>query len=68
MARNCEAIVSGGRDGNIHLINATSGKNLATLSGHRGVVTSVLFDADSTKIISASQDKTIRFWDWNSLS
>jgi len=33
-----------------------------TLEGHRGPVTSVVFSPDSARIVTASQDRTIRLW------
>jgi WD40 repeat protein len=35
---------------------------LATLKGHTGPVTSIAFDADSTRVITASVDGTARIW------
>jgi WD domain, G-beta repeat len=37
-----------------------------TLEGHSGEVTSVAFSHDSTRLASASSDKTVKMWDGNS--
>lgn len=46
--------------GQVHLIDATTGKLLRTVSGHRYGVTDVLFTADSQYVISAGRDTQAR--------
>ena len=41
---------------------AGTGKLLRTLSGHKGSVNSVAFDAQGRWLVSASDDGTIRYW------
>ena len=36
---------------------------LTTLEGHSGAVSSVIFSHDSTRLASASDDKTVKIWD-----
>ena len=48
--------------GVIHLLDATTGKPIRTLTGHGRTVSSLVFGADNTLLISGSHDETIRFW------
>jgi WD40 repeat protein/beta-lactamase regulating signal transducer with metallopeptidase domain len=50
-------------DHTIHLHQALSGKWLRTLSGHQGVVTSLVWSPDGTLLASGSVDHTVRLWD-----
>ena len=63
-----ELIAAGGNDNNVHVINAASGEEFVSLSGHDAPVTSVIFNAGGTRVISGSSDNTIRFWDISSVS
>ena len=60
--------IVGAEFSNIQVAETASGMRLFSLSGHEGAVTSVVFDAGGKRIISGAYDKTIRFWDVNSLS
>src|SRR5262249_31195098 len=55
-----------GTFGEIHLWDAASGKRRAVLTGHRGLITSVIFPPDGRTLASVSMDGTIRFWDMES--
>jgi tetratricopeptide (TPR) repeat protein len=46
--------------------NINSGKELAVLKGHEQSVTSVEMTQDGSKIVSGSDDQTIRLWDVDS--
>jgi WD40 repeat protein len=59
---NGKWIVSGGGD-TIKLWDAESGHEIRTFSGHSGVVNSVLFTPDGSRLLSASNDGTTRLWD-----
>src|SRR4030095_14775939 len=46
----------------IELVDATSGQVVRTLAGHSDTITSLRFSPDSSRLCSASADKTIRLW------
>ncbi|ROL53566.1 WD repeat-containing protein 1 [Anabarilius grahami] len=57
---------SAGADGQIFLYDGKSGDKLGTLGGekaHDGGIYAVSWSADSTQLISASGDKTVKLWD-----
>ena len=56
------AVASGCNDGTIKIWDAATGKETATLSGHKGVVHSVAFGAKEKMIASVGWDKTVRLW------
>jgi WD40 repeat protein len=39
------------------------GERVTVLAGHQGVVMSVQFSPDGTRVVTSSQDQTIRLWD-----
>jgi len=41
----------------------TPGKKPATLIGHKGTVWSAQFSSDNARIVTASDDQTVRVWD-----
>jgi WD40 repeat protein len=47
----------------IHLLEAASGKERRTLTGHRGPVEALAFSADGTRLVSCSTDTTALVWD-----
>jgi WD40 repeat protein len=53
---------TGQANGEIKLWDLTTMKDPKTLSGHSGAVTAVRFTPDNGKLVSVSQDKTLRRW------
>ena len=56
-------MVSGSDDSTIKIWDAATGREMQTLKGHRGWVTSVAFSADSKLVVSGSDNSTIKIWD-----
>lgn len=52
----------GEENGKIRIFEVATGKVAKTLEGHTGPTTGVAFNADATKLVSGSQDKTFRVW------
>lgn len=55
-------IVTGGKDKNVVLFDKDKEEIIATLSGHTRPVIRVLLHPDRSRIISASEDATIKIW------
>jgi WD40 repeat protein len=49
-------------DGNARLFSATDASYICALRGHRSWATSLAFSPDGQRLISGSDDKTIRIW------
>jgi len=50
-------------DGDIFILDATTGSQTAVLPGHPGRVHSVTFSSDGTSLVSGSDDRTVKLWD-----
>jgi WD40 repeat protein len=49
-------------DGVINLFDARTGRKVSSFSGHTGVVSSLAFNKDGTKLLSAGRDGIARVW------
>lgn len=56
-------IVAGDGDGFVQVLDASSRAILRTLKGHKAPVQVVSFQTLGSGIFSASDDKSVRFWD-----
>lgn len=54
---------SGGRDGMVYLTDASTGRRLHALAGHRGYVGVLTFSPDGKLLASGGQDQLTRLWD-----
>jgi WD40 repeat protein len=55
-------IASGGEDKVVHLWEAPTGKEVATLTGYTSTGGSVSFSKDGKTLITAGADDTVRLW------
>jgi WD40 repeat protein len=56
------ALASGESDNMVRLWNLTTGTQTATLSGHTGTVSTMVFEPKSQQLITGSFDASVRFW------
>jgi len=57
------SIAVGSELGDIIILNAITGGQIAALSGHAGEVKCLTFSPDGTSLASGSDDCTVKFWD-----
>ena len=56
-------IVTGSFDSTARIWDAASGRELARLAGHEGVIIGVAATPDGARIVTGSDDKTARIWE-----
>jgi WD40 repeat protein len=56
-------VVTASTDKTARVWDAKSGRELATLTGHQGLVHTAAFSPDGKRVVTASSDKTARVWD-----
>ena len=60
------AVANLGGQGEVGIVDAQSGKKLATLAGHTDRVVGVVFTPDGKRLVTSSRDGTARVWDTQS--
>ena len=56
-------IAVGSEGGDIIILDAITGSQTATFSGHTDVVTCLVFSPDGRSLVSGSRDKAVKLWD-----
>ncbi|OAX35336.1 WD40 repeat-like protein [Rhizopogon vinicolor AM-OR11-026] len=56
-------LISGKRSGSIKIFDTTTWEEIATLKGHRELVTAITLSSNNRLLASASWDNTVRLWD-----
>jgi len=56
-------IAVGLKEGDILILDAITGSQMAVLSGHTDMVESLTFSSDGISLVSGSHDKTVKLWD-----
>ena len=62
-----KALVVGNGEGKLRFFDSTSGAPITTTQAHEGNITSIVFAADATTMISGGDDGMIRVWNTSSL-
>ena len=60
------SLVTGDRNGGVHVWESETGNELLTLSGHKDAITAVDWRLDGRLVMTASEDGSVRIWDGGS--
>jgi|GEM_PF-314625 len=64
---DCKHIVSASRQNNsLEVRDIMNGKVLFSLEGHTRFINAIVFSKDGRRMVTGSQDKTLKVWDWES--
>lgn len=61
-SRDARTLLLGGSDGSVQLWDTATGRLIGTPAGHTDRVWSASFNADGTRVVTASRDGTTRLW------
>ena len=61
-------ILVGSEGGRIKLIDAVTGKEYGTLTGHTEPIEALVFSHDGKTLASSSMDGTVLLWDWEKVT
>jgi WD40 repeat protein/serine/threonine protein kinase len=61
-------IATAGEDSAVKIWNSHTGDLIHSFRGHEGLVSSLSFSPDGSRLVSGSRDKTVKIWDMTQLS
>ena len=57
-----EFLASGESDNMVRLWDSSTGQNIATLSGHTGTISTMIYESTTQQLVTGSFDASVRFW------
>jgi WD40 repeat protein len=61
-------IATAGEDSAVKIWNSHSGELIHSFRGHTGLVSSLAFSPDGSRLVSGSRDTTVKVWDMTQLN
>ncbi|AIE76026.1 MULTISPECIES: WD40 repeat domain-containing protein [unclassified Synechocystis] len=61
-------VATANKEGNIMIFDLVNGKQVTTLTGHKGWVLSLAFSPEGNILYSGAEDKTVKIWDLSPLT